>query len=895
MKRFSKVLAIVLALVLAVGVVPASAATGDLSLTKTKKTIFADGCKGTTAEGKIAKYYDYAGIKKLVKNFKSKTMDIKLESSDTSVASTDNKKDRVNAVAPGKATVTVSVYNKKTSELLFEGKVAVTVKKNATTSTLLINGIKDGQAFKVNDTAKVTLTRKSGTDTDLRRLTCSSDDVTITEAGTRKYKVTFKKEGTYTLTAESYMSAKYSGATASKSISVTVAAGKKEEEKKEEEKKEEKKKLEIVQLATDKFKVTGSAITDTYSESSVKIHTIMADTEIPYYSNVKEFSVADNTATVRMMSDFIPGETYYITVGEEKASFKAVTVDSLDPLKSVKSIVINTHEAYINEMVPIEVVYLNENGVDITNLVSTYASGRVTFTDMGNGSNCTIMDGTINIYEKGKVVSVKAEMITGYNQVTSEEIKVTTTGNIVGKERPVPQVAATKWTISLDGDTIYYKEKDAQNTTVCVGDTNAVLEVLFRYSDGTVKNISDMGVVVSSLNENVLMIGSGAPSGGLYLIPNQVGTAYVEFKVGDKKVSGISITVQAKREARNIVISLDKNKLNINGALNDTLEITATVKDQYSQDMKDQFLTISQKEASLRDVAASFSGYNNGKFIVDGSTTTKYGTAAEYTVVADITNGNGLTRSVNFQVSDIPYDPAKIATYTTSLEIEGDSVIDTGLINGTQNDKETYVYAKISSNGYSLYEIRGRLLDKAPTTTMKAADFGVAPGTPIVAMTIRFRPESGAETYITSGVNIDTASDNVLVFDPVNTGTKLAKGTYTINAYILTPGDTSTTVTRSINPTRVITVKDNSLSGTYKQKAEKLNVGGSVESVISQFFDFYVEGTKLDPSAVSSVEYNANMDGKSAYIVSVTVTLTNDPYGPFTVKIPVGQLIKFTV
>ena len=159
MKRFYKVLAVALALILVIGVVPASAASSDLSLTKTKKTIFVDGCKGTTAAGKAAKYYAYASIKKIVKNFDSKTMDIKLDSSDPAVVSTDDKKDRVNAVAPGKAAVTVNVFKKKTSDLLFSKSIVVTVKKNATTSTLLVSGIKDGDKFKVNDSVTVSLTR----------------------------------------------------------------------------------------------------------------------------------------------------------------------------------------------------------------------------------------------------------------------------------------------------------------------------------------------------------------------------------------------------------------------------------------------------------------------------------------------------------------------------------------------------------------------------------------------------------------------------------------------------------------------------------------------------------------------------------------------------------------
>ena len=899
MKRFYKVLAVVLALILVVGVVPASAASSDLSLTKTKKTIFVDGCRGTTAAGKAAKYYSYAGIKKLVKNFDSKTMDIKLDSSDPSVVSTDDKKDRVNAVAPGKAAVTVNVFKKKSSELLFSKSIVVTVKKNATASTLLVSGIKDGDKFKVKDSVTVSLTRKSGSDTDLRRLTASGDGVTISEAGTRKYKVTFTKAGTYTLTAEAYMSEKYSGATAFKSFAVTVTDDTKEEEKKDDKKEEEKKagKLEAVQIAADAFKLTGSSITSSYTKDSVKMYYMIANTRVDFHGEVKSVSVTDNTATITMFSNLEQDQTYYVVFGEEEASFKTIKLDANDPVKSIKKIVLKTHTATINESVDIEFIYYDANGVDITNIVKSLADSRVELTVTAGDTNGYVdtASRTINIYEKGKAVTIKYSLTTDYEPVNYTPIVVSDSGNIIGVEKVLPVVSSSIWTLSNDGDANYLKKTDKTNDTICVGDSGYVLEVLYVYSDGTVKTPKELGAVATSVNESVLMIGGTGASGGDLLIPNQTGETYIKYKVGDQELPGIRISVKPERKANSITATVDKPKLNINPLVNDSIEIDAIVKDQYGIDMKSEPLYISQKEASMKDVTVSFGSFSNGKLIVNGYDCSIIGTSPVYNVVADVTNGNGLTRTISFTVRNVPFDDTKLTTYSASLDVEGDLTIDTGLVNGKQNDKETYAYVNITSDGFCLMETTGYILDKAPTTALKASDFSKSAGTQIVAMTIQFQPEGGSESFITSGVNIDTSNPFFITFDPVSAGKKLAKGRYTLKAYLITLGETSSVINKQITPVRVITVKDNALAGTYVQKKETLNISGPVNnSNIAEFFDFYLEGEKLDPSQITSVDFSGGADGKTAFITSVTFTLTNDPYGPFQQTIKVGKLIKFS-
>ncbi|MCR5431738.1 MAG: hypothetical protein K6E95_04185 [Lachnospiraceae bacterium] len=910
MKRLTKILAVALAFVLAFGSVPASADSDELSLTKTKKTIFVDGCRGTTEAGKVAKYYSYSGIQKIVKNFDKSTMDIKLESSDSSIASTDDKKDRVNAVAVGKAAVTVNVFNKKTSELLFSKPITVTVKKNATQDTLIVSGIKDGDTFKVDDSVTVKLTRKSGTDTDLRRLVSDGDGVTIEEAGTRKYKVTFTKAGTFTLNAESYQSSKYSGTTAYKSISVTVEEGKTEEEKKaeeeqkkaeeekkkaEEEKKAQEAKLSASQISATQFKVSGTAITSDYKKEIVKIDKVVfQDQRTSYSGMVKEVSVTDNTAIVTMFSSIENGFEYVVTVGSEEARFTSVKLES-DPLKSIKAMALKTHTATVNEDTTLEFIYYDAAGVDITGYVKNQADTLVQVVDLNQNTTnfATVYGQTVSFYEKGKVLSVKATLTTGYDDVTFKPIEITATGNIMGVEKQLPTVRAVHYTISNDGDTVYYKVGDKENKRICVGDYGYSLEMLYEFTDGTYKTPTELGAELRSESPTVLMFGGTSASGGMTLLPNTAGDTYIKVKVGDQTMQGIKISVSGERKASRIVSKIEdgKSRLNIDPLVGDEIVITANVYDQYGDVMKNASIYAQQTEPSQKNVSASIGAFVNGELTINGSDCAIIGTASEYPVNLILTDGTLKSDSINFMVKSIPFDTSKMASYNAETFIDGSANIDTGLVVGKQEDDNTRVYIRFTSDGYTVGQTVGELFTEPPKSSMKAADKSKAAGSVIAGMTIQYIPEGGQATYITSGTNI-SATGFWLEFDPVSTGAKLAKGRYVINSYIITLGENSSVIKPLT--TKQVVVVDNALVGRFVQKKETANVSGAIEQIVGEFFDFYLEGTKLDPANITSVSSNTNIDGKSTYVTSVTFTLSNDPYGSFPITITVNRLIRFS-
>ena len=125
MKRVTKLLAALLVFVLVIGVVPVAAASTP-SLKSTSKILYLGGCKGTKANGTKAKFYESIKASKLLKGFKSSTMDIKLESSNEKVAKVSNSNGTITAVGRGTAKVMITVRNKSTEKTIFAKEVKIT-------------------------------------------------------------------------------------------------------------------------------------------------------------------------------------------------------------------------------------------------------------------------------------------------------------------------------------------------------------------------------------------------------------------------------------------------------------------------------------------------------------------------------------------------------------------------------------------------------------------------------------------------------------------------------------------------------------------------------------------------------------------------------------------------
>ena len=232
MKKFFKALALVLALTLVIGTVPASAAT--TYNIKSKRTLYvapegADPDKATargtitaedgtvtpsTAKARLT-YAKLLGISKT----EAAKHEISVTSTNKEIVKASNKTQRVRAYGIGTATLTIIVDGKK------EGTVTVTSKKSSTDETVVFGTkdgyIKDGDELALGAEYKLSVPRL-GQDTDYRAILVKDADgndvtekVAVEELDkngkhTRLWTLKFTEKGSYSIQALAYQSEKYS-------------------------------------------------------------------------------------------------------------------------------------------------------------------------------------------------------------------------------------------------------------------------------------------------------------------------------------------------------------------------------------------------------------------------------------------------------------------------------------------------------------------------------------------------------------------------------------------------------------------------------------------------------------------------------------------------------------
>ncbi len=214
MKKFLKSLAILLALILTVGVVPesVSAASDPVLSMADDKILYLDGSKGVKeSDGSTCSVSYKKKVTNMIIGYDFDKMSVSLKSSDTDIVRI-SKKEYIVAESIGKATVTVTVYNAKKKKI-FKHDLLVKVKKNA--DRVLYEGIRDNDVVRVGQTLEISLPT-NGKDTDRRELLVDKPElVEITPMEAKNtWSVKFLKPGDVTFTGRAYQSSIYTGTTA---------------------------------------------------------------------------------------------------------------------------------------------------------------------------------------------------------------------------------------------------------------------------------------------------------------------------------------------------------------------------------------------------------------------------------------------------------------------------------------------------------------------------------------------------------------------------------------------------------------------------------------------------------------------------------------------------------
>ena len=884
MKKVMKLLAVVLCLVLVIGAIPVQAASStDLSLKKTKKVLYLDGCKGTKANGKKAKYYSFLKVANNIKNFDSKKMDIKLVSEDESVCTVSNSNAKITAAGRGTTKVTITVRNKQEKALLVK-TMTITVKKNSD-KNFEVSGVKDGDKVKVGDSITVKMPRDK--DDDYRRLTCDSNDVKIKKSGSygSKYKVTFKKAGEYTLVAETYQTTTYKGTIAQKKFKVTVE-GKAEptptptatptptptnEPTPTATPTPEPAKLDVKQSTLNTIVISGIADAANIKASDIEIYYEVAGSKF-IQSGIENVTVEDGNVVVKMFGNFTADTEYLVTYKSYEgtpASFKGASSNTMD----IADMDIDNKTVLVNQEVDLGIRYYDKNGVDITDGVAGLVVPSGTM--VSNNISDAYCYGTIVCFlNANKSAVIEIEINKGMNEL-GMPIPFKKQFTVTSYE---PQANGIIYTVKA-ANGVYFKKDDAQNTQFTKDETDFVIEALFVYKDAkgnyTYKTFDEVGVnKIKVGNDLILFVGSQDAAGGYKLLPNQTGTTDIVFYKGDTSVGKATVTVLEAKKIAGISVVSSKQNLNVNAIASDSLVLTATVKDQYGNVLKGQPLTIEQTEASKAAGTVTFGTFDSeGKLTVDG-TSIVLNSGVKNAYISALVKCDSCTTTVSFQVADL----SEANTWTLVSNPDQPVIqMDASIKPGDVLPQQVILSIQGKSGAYTVSkEYIQPYFGKQPTAQLKASDLGVTPGTTVYLFTVQKNGQ-----YLSSlPAAVITNTSTEIQFLAYSAGIQLDAGNYAVTAYSVKAGDSNSQIVPLGQKTIVVTA--NKPVVIAKQVKATTTCISKVE-IVKDCFEFYVNGTKLDASAVVDAEVNIVPDKKKA--LSAKVMITNSFYGSYPVDV----------
>lgn len=918
MKKFFKALALVLALTLVVGTIPASAAEYEFSLKKEKKIIYLGGASGekevdgaTVKCGTKSRYK----ISKLVNGFDPATMDIKLESSDPSIVKTSNAKDKVYAKSIGTADVKIFVYDKETEKQLKDLTVKVQVKKNATAPLAVVVTQEDGTPVDITATKVgvgvpyiVTLPRKADgkfVDTDCRTIVADKESVKIEAAnkyGTQ-YKVTFTEAGTFAITLASYQSKLYPKL--QNTITVPVTAG------------YEAKDAVQYSLDTVKF-VFDTPVTKLDASNFKAVYVIdgVDDVEIPFADIAPNgITIDENDKTVAYVKYLMPFAAnttykfYYGTSTTPAGTFKAVEVKA----DSVKQLIIPTQYVTTQTETAIKYQLLDANGVDITAGVSA-VGGNVTFELTSDDGNDYIIGDSIY------VKTAHAVTVTGtyhyFDADSNYKNEPVNKGQVVAQAPEAFKVGKVEGIITkatpilVDGGKLNDKAKEVEWNLDGVDNTNdgvAYLQIKVPYtkSSGTVYegfNYTDADGTynkyeIDIADKTVAMFEGWTAEGIAKVSANKPGsTSILVYGVNTNNntrvvIGVIPVTIKDARKLGSWTVQSSADKLNLDFG---SVKYTITVKDQDGNDYTKAY------KIKVEDVTAA-----DGSSIVIKPETEYTGkkeieiTAAEMLAIAG-TQAKPVTRNIKFTVTgdntpktlrlSVCNDGEKAARYL--LKLSG-SEIKTGITGTTQltdDNKQINVNLEgVTNNGTqaSASGVSIKFSKDAPKAH-KYTDGESKDDYFIFTITkdgkLIDKPKQLYDTTFKAYETGKAASDDAA---------KLDKGTYVINGYRFYLNTNDTWNYDNIGTAQTFTVTDDQAALEWKKTAEA--VANFEDKSIVDAFEIKIGGNAVTYGQAGysfTVDKNVD-DAKTAYIKAIKVTVINDNgIGSYTYTINPDVLLK---
>jgi hypothetical protein len=951
MKKFFKALALVLALVLVIGAIPASAAT-TFTMKKDVKRVYLGGAQGKKADGTQCKTSSKYRISKLINGFDAATMYLKLESSDKTIVKTNNAKRKVYGKKIGSATVKISVYDKE-SDILLDGALSATieVKKNADPTTVIpmVFG-KDGELvdptakFALNTPYTVVISRKDAAgnliDTDKRSFVCTSDnkaDVEIAEANkyTTKYTVTFKKAGDYTFAISNYQSSTWDAPINTFPFDVTAGYVVND----------------VKQVALNKVRFTfDTEVSNLIPENfntyyEVEDATGKISKVYPTAAQAVDIDTTDKTnAVVTFLSDFEGGKTYYFEYGdsikredvtkenEDGEAVRLFIVASKVDADAAAKILIPTQEVTAGKETSIIYQVVDSNGLDITSFIKAQvASGNGEFSfELANPDlDAYIANGKsdeplVFVTVAGKTYTVKATY-SWWSNNAGKMLTAPGSGTVVSIAEAVLKRDSSKFSaIISQSDKDYVKEDNTINGEVtalapwAVNDGGVYLQAAIGYVNERTGKVTYESLdkaelefdkyYVKSSNDNVVMVQSPQPYGKrVEIVANQSGSAWLIIygqKAGkaDVVVGTISVNVVDARKASKLTVTPSKKNINYAMGADDAIEFDVKLFDQYEKSgTLDGKVTVELfKGKDIDFVKKEHQSLGKIKVFADEFLAIPpKAIAANNVVLLKFTlEGTQISETVQINVGN------EAEAQKQNLVVTADT-LDTALKFNLKAEDIKTATIKLegqTASGYAYYGENIKFVKEAPATRPAVS------GEAVAAYVYTISRDGVLLKHENNDLNNFAETNNTLTNITKDTAvspaaTKLQKGTYVITAYkqekkTTSDGIEKVIVTRLDSKQLVVTENKPSYSITTTDDAEKLvfaliDTNNEVKKAFKVKYDGkdITDGYFIDPAT----GFKVNGESKSAYVGKVQFLVGNDTVGYDLIELAVGPNNKGVV
>ena len=837
MKSSKKVLAFALAAAMVVTAVPATnaQAASTAKLSATKATVYSEGYKTVTVT--------------TPKSWKS--VKVTATSSKKSVATvkkTAAKKIKVTGVKPGTAKVTVKVTYKTSTK---KNAKAKTKKLTYTMKVAKVGVALSGDSVvAIGNTTKLTNTKKNSSRAKITYTSSDDSIATVAADGT----VTGVKAGKVTITAK--ITVGKDSATTTKDVEVknyvlsTVAQNKLTEL------------TATVAGNTKNLKTTDFTVKNTTSNVVYPVSKVSVDSK-------------DATkVTLTLFSELSDGANYDVTLDGTTKSFKASD-------GKVASIALDNATIPYATETEVKLVSKDANGVVLKELKTTDADAHYTFTIDTKGNGYTngsklylnkvndTAEATIE-YKTGKYdQNGKAEGNIGPNKVTITA---------------VDQAVVNGFDVRIDKATTTKFDKAKDSKKLAVKDPTQYAAFL-KIKDANGNEIKDYNkYTVESSDKATLMLGASTLDSkhSVNVTAVKAGTAYILIKKDNKIVGSVAVEIVAERTVA--TLELDSYNVTLSKQLKNTKTVTATVKDQYGDDiaanLSVECLSTDVSNLSTSAVAGSTYYTINGKKVTFNSENVAAGNYVYKISYKNSDNKEVVAKTVSVAVKDakttVP-DAWRIDVDNNNFDLKVDK--------DTTADKNIAIQVVGMKDGIDVkYE------------TIKSISVKDAKGNAVVTTT------SGSAVLVKA---ITTAtSGSAIVADK-----KLATGTYSVKATITNNEgkdiELSTTFTvKDTQDKASVDVKDNTVAGATVADAVKNALTVTYgETTYSSRSDKAAADQPLVIAAVEGIKNNgvkftsgtqtvASGEYFTITKLAVTVKVDGNVYTNMEVSVPGAIIIK---